>query len=165
MAQRLGPDNAVTMANLFFTLYELRRSADAIAEGEAWLAAGEREPTALFHRALGNAYFARSLWPQAEVQYRAALALEPKTFAAARELVSTLTEDGRAAEAVAFGQAWRAEHPDVLEESFDEAVALARAQAVDEPGAFELEADGPEENPTVHQPHVPPAIFAGEQPL
>ncbi len=126
MAQRLEPDNATTMANLLFTLVALERAPDAINEGENWLSAGRRKPTALLHRALGNAHFTCSRWAEAERHYRESLERDPVLVSSARDLVSTLGKLGRTAEAVAFGTEWQQRHPGTQDESFMKALDAAR---------------------------------------
>lgn len=129
MAQRLEPDHEITVANLVFTLVDLGRAGDALKEGEDWLARGRARPTALFQRAMGNASFALSRWPDAERYYRAALSLDPELQTAARDLVSTLLKLGRAGDAAAFGARWAAEHRDAVDESFTTLLESARKQA------------------------------------
>ncbi|MFT3831184.1 MAG: hypothetical protein QM691_15920 [Opitutaceae bacterium] len=129
MAQRLEPDHEITVANLVFTLVDLGRAGDALREGEAWLARGRARPSALFQRAMGNASFALSRWPDAERHYRAALSLDPELRSAARDLISTLLKLGRAGDAVVFGARWAAEHRDAVDESFATLLENARKQA------------------------------------
>jgi tetratricopeptide (TPR) repeat protein len=140
MAQRLDPDHAITITNLVFTLVDLQRAADALAEGEAWLARDRALPTALFQRAMGNASFALSRWAEAERYYRAALALDPAQLSAARDLISTLLKLGRAGDAVAFGARWAEEHGDAVDKSFTETLEGARKRVGAAPAQVDVSA-------------------------
>ena len=131
-AKKLDPENVSTSANLIFTLIELKRASEGIVEGQRWLNLELSTATPAFHRAMGNAYFARDRWLEAEPHYRAALALDSTRIQDARELLVTLVKLKRAEEAVQLGRAWREKHPDIKDEGFEKALAEAR-KTVDEP--------------------------------
>lgn len=138
-ARELDPDDPIAASNLIFTLYELKRSAEGIEFGKQWLASGKASPTSAFHRALGHAYFARDEFEEAERHYREALKLNPAHVFSARDLLSTLVHEDRASDAVAFGEQWLREHPEIHEASFDEVLEHARAAV---PSPDEIDAKG-----------------------
>ncbi len=128
-SKKLDPENPSTMANLIFTLVELKRAREGIEEGQRWLDLELDTATPGLHRAIGNAYFARDRWREAEPHYRAALELDPTRMQDARELVVTLTKLNRAPEAVRLGQEWRGRHAGIPDDGFEDALAAARKAA------------------------------------
>ncbi|ATC62836.1 hypothetical protein CMV30_02020 [Nibricoccus aquaticus] len=130
-ARDLDPKNAITTANILFTLYELKRSQEAFDLGQQWLATSGHVPTATLQRSIGHVAFALNRWPEAEHHYRASLSLAPDNVNSARDLISTLVEAKRIGEAVSFGMTWREAHPKISDTSFDLSLAKAREKAAE----------------------------------
>jgi tetratricopeptide (TPR) repeat protein len=124
-AKKLDPSSPSTIANLIFTLIEVNRSREGIEEGQRWMNLELENATPGFHRAMGNAYYARGRWREAEPHYREAVRLDPKRIADVRELVVVLVKLNRAAEAVVYGRTWRAAHADIEDVGLEEQLAKA----------------------------------------
>lgn len=124
-ARRLDPDNPSTVANIIFTLIEVKRAQEGIEEGQRWLNYELSTATPGFHRAMGNAYFARDRWLEAEPHYREAVRLDHTRIQDVRELVTVLTKLGRVEDAVVFGRKWQSTHAGEEDNGLEEQIAQA----------------------------------------
>lgn len=123
----LDPIAPVSTSNIMYTLCELGKSEEALAEGRAWLEKGGVTPTTSIYRGMAHAYASLGIWESALEEYHRALELEPSASTSARDVIICLTNLDRQEEAVAFGEGWQEQNPDVIDGSFDDALDLARA--------------------------------------
>lgn len=122
--------NSTTLAmNIVYTQVALENASEAIAEGERWRARPTEPLTAGFHHSLGNAYFARRRYLDAELQYREGLMLQPASRINAYGVVLSLMRQNNPSHALQFGRSWAAEHRSNANQDFDELLARAKAAA------------------------------------
>jgi tetratricopeptide (TPR) repeat protein len=130
-SRRLDPDNPSTVANIIFTLIEVKRAQEGIEEGQRWMNYELSTATPGFHRAMGNAYFARDRWLEAEPHYREAVRLDHTRIQDVRELVTVLAKQGRVEDAVIFGRKWQSTHADEKDNGLEEQIAKAEKRLLE----------------------------------
>jgi serine/threonine protein kinase len=97
-AQQRHPDDFWINLNLAYYLYRLpsRLTGERIGYYRAALALRPESPGA--HHHLGSALLAEKRWPEAELEYREALRLQPGYFQARVALLNTLEQQGKLAD-------------------------------------------------------------------
>jgi Flp pilus assembly protein TadD len=101
-AVRREPDGLASLLTLFEAQFRLRRAAGASSTAERLVDLHPEEPEA--HGCTGRAAMLRRAWPEAELAFRTALAMRPRTAVYLSNVALALERQGRRREAMAMYQ-------------------------------------------------------------
>lgn len=128
-AMEVFPDNPQIAGNHVFYLWRLKRYNEALDFGNQWLIRGlDVKPN--LYQGMGHSLCNLGRYEEAERSYRLAHEIEPDYPNYVRDIVWSMSHQGRSAAAVAFGRSWLAGHPDLDDADLDMVRrAIARAWA------------------------------------